>query len=80
MDILEWETYKDFRIIPYLLRFDESDPETRGRWIVAEIDIQPKNGGSSVKTLKLKNVFAPTKQEAFRLAVDCGKKEVDQLA
>ena len=80
MDILEWETYKDFRIIPYLMSFYESDSKTEGKWIVGEIDIQPKNGGPSVKTLKLKGVYASTKQEAFHLAVDCGKKEVDQLA
>lgn len=77
MGIVEWETYKDFRIVPHLLYFDDTNPETHGKWIVGEVDIQPKNGGAPIKTLTLKRVYASTKQEAFRIAVEYGKREID---
>jgi hypothetical protein len=80
MEIQEWETYKDFRIVPHLLCFEGDDPETGGKWIAAEVDILQRERSDPIKTVKLKGVYASTKQEAFHLAVDQGKKEVDTIA
>ena len=77
-DIQKWETYKNFRIVPFLMQFDYSYTEPAGNWIAALVEIRSATDGKLVKTINLNGQYALSEHEAFLLAVKLGKEEIDK--